>query len=181
MNAEVASVAIDTNGKVAAFATAVSDGDLEVFNQEPFAARLGSPGVPTMLETFLFEPAGILVIDLYVPVARVAPTAEVDRFLARLAPDLFNVHVAARDMNGATFVEARTSMVAEGLTMEAFAASLALLGVGAATVASRLHALVTPEGGFGRLPSPASAAPSDPSPAEAGGSIGAPAAFAGYL
>lgn len=169
-------MAIDTNDRIAAVATVVTDGKIEVLNRNPFTARLGG----IMLQTFVFEPADVTVVELFVPVARVVASAELDRWIARVAPKLFNIHVAARDIEDSTFVEVRSALIADGITVEVFDRALALLAIGAKGVTEELHSLLHP------VSQSAPTSPSGPSavselPARGGRPVSHPVAFAGYL
>jgi hypothetical protein len=177
-------MAIEMNERIAALATVVTDGDLEVLKREPFAARLGGPGAPTVLETFVFEPVGVTVVDLYISVARVMGAAEVDYWIARVSPHLFNVHVAARDIDDVTFVEARSTLVADGLTIETLSATLALLNIGAGAVAEQLQQMMQERSvGVATTNTSPSSPPSvvTPMPQRPTHTATGPVAFAGYL
>jgi hypothetical protein len=172
-------VTIDTNDRIAAVATVVTDGDLEILERNPFTARLGK----IMLQTFVFEPAGITVVELFVPVARTTASAKLDRWMARVAPKLFNVHVAAHDIDEATFIEARSSLIADGLTVEILDRALALLVAGAHAVTEDLRSVLGPPATATRplAPSISPTAPV-PEPAAGGGRLTSePVTFAGYL
>ena len=168
-------MAIKMNDRVAALVTVVTDGNLEVLKQDPFAARFDG----IMLQTFLFEPAGITVVELSVPVARVRPTAGIDHWIARVAPKLFNVHVAAHDIEDATFIEVRSSLIADGLTVDVLERAIALLATGANAVTGDLQAALGPQPAATPGPPPVAINGSAmPTPAAA---ASAPSVFAGYL
>src|SRR5690242_1855856 len=109
--------------RVVAVATVATDGEVKILDHSPLTAAIG-PGGRIMMQLFEFEPASTIVVELFIPVARVRCNAELDRWLARMSLELFNVHVAARDVEDATFVEARSSLLADGLTVQTFQRAL---------------------------------------------------------
>jgi len=76
------------------------------------------------------------------PVVKVSTTAPIDGWIARATHRLFNVHMGVRDLEGASVVEARSSIIADGLTVEVLDRCLALLVIQARIVAGELNELL---------------------------------------
>ena len=176
------SITLSPNDRVAAVITVVSDGNLEVLRRDPFTAKVMTPAAPPVLvQTFPFDPTDSAIVELSVLLALDAgPNPSLDQWIARIPVKLFNVHVAARDTDQGTIVEARSSVVLEGLTVNSFAFSLGLLLMAADDITGELKPLVR------RLAAASSvdvASPASPAPATTVPSpVSVPrAAFDGYL
>lgn len=118
---------VEINELVAAVATVASGGNLEVLERDPLLARIDGPDGPIGLQVFASGPAGIAVVELFVPVAKVCATAPIEGWIARASRRLFNVHVSVRDLEGVSVVEARSSIVAAGLSVEVLDRHLATM------------------------------------------------------
>ena len=176
-------MSVDVNERIAAVATIATDGEIEILRRDPFAAKLQGPGCPIMMQTFIFEPAAITVVELVLPVAQIAESTQVDRWIARVAPRLFNVHVAAREIDSCTYVEARSSLVADDLTVTILGQSIMLLAVGAEAIAQELQSFAVPSSPSENVSAEPqlNAAPDPQVIPEDRPAVPARVAFAGYL
>lgn len=129
---------ISANEWITSLAIVSSQGSLEIIERDPFCARLFGPKGPICLNTFYCTPVGTTVVDMIVPLGCAEPDQALDRWIARISPKLFNVHVAAKDSDDGTLIEARTTLVADGLTIECFDRALSLLVAGAMEVQNQL-------------------------------------------
>jgi len=137
-------VEVEISTMVAAMATVATKGRLEILEAKPLVARIGGPEGVIGLEVFESGPGEIAVVDLFVPIAAVSTTASIDAWMARATMKLFNVHVGARELEGMTFVEARSTIVADGLSVEVLERCLGLLVVGARIAAGELNEILDP-------------------------------------
>jgi hypothetical protein len=55
---------VTTNDMIAALATVVTYGNLEIVEHAPFAAQLFGVGAPVQLQTFFFQPTETSVLEL---------------------------------------------------------------------------------------------------------------------
>jgi len=180
---------VEISELVAAVATVATGGNLEVLRRDPLVARIDGPDGPIGLQVFTSGPVGVAVVELFMPVAKVAATGPIDGWIARASSRLFNVHVEVRDLEDVSVVEARSSIVAEGLSVEVLDRCLALLVVGARIVAGELNDMAGAAGTAGSAPSiaghagdmsaQAPAVPASASPPSVGRA--APVLSAGYL
>jgi len=135
-------MAVEISELVAAVATVVAAGEINVLERDPLTACIDTPDGPIGLQVFTSSPTGTSVVELFMPVVKVSTTAPIDGWIARATYRLFNVHVGVRDLEGVSVVEARSSIVADGLTVEVLDRCLALLVIQARTVAGELNDLL---------------------------------------
>lgn len=127
--------------RLTALCVLASDGDLEIIQRDPLRATMRIDGVTICAAAFCHQGSGLTVLDLVIPIAKRPAHPVLDRWAARLAPDLFIAHVALRDDPDGTAIDAATALLAHGLSLPTLQATLDLLLVSAREISIALHKL----------------------------------------
>jgi hypothetical protein len=133
-------MSLSTNEWIASVASVATEGRIDIHSRDPFEAVVGG----LHLQSFFCESAELTVLDMFVPIAEIAPSPEIDHWIARIAPKLFNVHVAIRELNRVTVVEVRSTLIADRLTVEGLQQAIVLLRIGVDEVRGELGSVLKP-------------------------------------
>lgn len=132
----------DINEMVAAVVRVACKGNVEVVREAPLGANVRVPDGWVWVEVFVPETVEQLaVLEMSVPVASVRSSGPLEAWIARAPTRLFNVHLAAIDVDEGTLITVRSSLLAHNLEVATVQGCLQLLMLGAHEVKAELDQL----------------------------------------